>query len=399
MRLVRIALAAALLFVSLTAQALTPGQRAVLFSGCPTAAQIGGQCPAGPSFNFASGIYWVPGQGQTSLSNLITVSRASSHLCQYANGAWISVGNNTACITDQGFLIEEARTNDALWARDLTNAAWVKVNMTTALNATGIDGATNSATTLTASAGNATVLQTITLGSGADTYSVFLKRVTGSGTINITENGGTAWTACTVTSTAVFTRCTLTSTLANPAFGIQIVTNGDSVIADFNQLEPGGFVTSPIYTTSTSATRAADVPQLIGAAASAALTAKAAFFQTQGSQTSTASRLMSYNGGAFMVFSTTTQVRVSNGTNNADATIGSGGTQSGAVKSAFGFDVTSMTSRANGGTQATSANAFTNNTGTVWIGDNGGGIRELNGYMQRFALSPVKGVFDGATSP
>jgi hypothetical protein len=43
----------------------------------------------------------------------------------------------------QGLLIEEARTNLAIWGRDLTNAAWTKSNMTTAKTATGADGSAN----------------------------------------------------------------------------------------------------------------------------------------------------------------------------------------------------------------------------------------------------------------
>ena len=125
----------------------------------------------------------------------------------------------------------------------MTNAAWVKTTMTTALNAVGIDGTANSATTLTATGASAMAVQTITLASQADNYSVFLKRVTGSGVINLclaTTSCGTA-TACTVTSTITFTRCTVTATVLNPIVGIQIVTNGDAVIADFNQMEPGRF--------------------------------------------------------------------------------------------------------------------------------------------------------------
>jgi hypothetical protein len=67
----------------------------------------------------------------------------------------------------QGLLVEEARVNLAIWGRDLTNAAWTKTNMTTAKTATGADGSANGATTLTATAGNATVLQSITSASAA----------------------------------------------------------------------------------------------------------------------------------------------------------------------------------------------------------------------------------------
>lgn len=168
-----------------------------------------------------------------------------------------------------GALIEEARTNSALWARDMTNAAWVKVGMGNALNATGADGVANSATTLTATgtagscAASCTILQTLTLGSAADTYSVYLMRVTGSGAVNITINNLVGTTACTLVTTS-FTRCTVTATLANPMIGIQLATLNDVVVADFNQLEAGSFASSAIPTTTVAVTRAADNITAIG---------------------------------------------------------------------------------------------------------------------------------------
>src|SRR6185437_2988284 len=88
----------------------------------------------------------------------------------------------------------QSSTNQALRARDMTNATWVKANVTAAMTATGVDNAANSASLLTATAGNGTALQTLTIGSQAETYSVYLERVTGSGNIQITENNGTTWT-------------------------------------------------------------------------------------------------------------------------------------------------------------------------------------------------------------
>lgn len=228
--------------------------------------------PASIDFDFAHGLYHQAGRSAGLAQNrLLTVSRASTKYAAYSSGLWVPFASGVLAVTDQGALIEEARTNDALWARDMTNAVWVAVNMTTALTATGIDGTATSASTLTATAGNATVLQTITLGSAADTYSFFVKRITGTGTLNITDDNGTGWTALDATNcisatgvgtapnSSTWVRCSKTQTLANPVFGIQIVTNGDSIAVDFNQLEPGSFMTSPILTTTVAATRAADV--------------------------------------------------------------------------------------------------------------------------------------------
>ena len=49
--------------------------------------------------------------------------------------------------------------------------------------------------------------------------------------------------------------------------GVQIITNGDAVIADFNQLEPGAFPTSPILTTTATVARSADAVTVAGALA------------------------------------------------------------------------------------------------------------------------------------
>ena len=47
----------------------------------------------------------------------------------------------------------------------------------------------------------------------------------------------------------------------------------------------------------------------------------------------------------------------------------------------------------------TGPNKAQNANGAVYLGNRAAGDRTLNGYMQRFALSLTKGVFDGATSP
>jgi hypothetical protein len=157
-----------------------------------------------------------------------------------------------------GLRSEAAATNRALWARDLTNAAWTKTNATAALTATGIDGVANSASVVTATAGNATVLQAITHASEARTLSIFLKRRTGAGTVETTIDGGSTWVARTLTTD--WQRFTTTSTLADPSVGIRIVTSGDAVDVDAVQVETGSRASSPILTLGATATRAADTP-------------------------------------------------------------------------------------------------------------------------------------------
>lgn len=156
-----------------------------------------------------------------------------------------------------GLRVEEARTNVVLHDRHMTNAAWTKTTCTAAKDQTGIDGSANSASSLTATAGNATCLQAITLGSSARFQTAFVKRITGSGVVEMTMDNGATWTAVTVTG--AWTRVSIPSqTLANPTVGFRIVTNGDAIAVDFVQNENGAFATSPIATTTASVTRAID---------------------------------------------------------------------------------------------------------------------------------------------
>jgi hypothetical protein len=97
-------------------------------------------------------------------------------------------------ITCLGALIEEARTNIALYARDLTQSAYTKTNATAALTATGVGGVANTASTLTASAANGTAHQIITSASAARSLSMFVKRRTGTGTVTIAHGAPTGST-------------------------------------------------------------------------------------------------------------------------------------------------------------------------------------------------------------
>ena len=159
-----------------------------------------------------------------------------------------------------GILIEESRTNNLKYARQLTHALWTKTDMSAGLTATGLDNTSNSASTLTASSANATTLQFVSLASAAYTFSVYIKRVSGSGTIEITDNAGVNYTDVTgsIDGSSDFVRVQITRTQSNPTIGIRLGTSGDSIAVDYAQLEAGSFATSPILTTGAAATRAAD---------------------------------------------------------------------------------------------------------------------------------------------
>ncbi len=327
----------------------------------------------------------------------LTTTRATP-VTAYADdvyGLWLPFAANSPRITSKGLLVEEARTNDALWSRDMTNAAWVLgATMTRALNQTGIDGTANSACLLTGGAVTATntILQTITLGSTADTYSVWLKRVSGSGTISIAIDGVT-WNAVAVTTT--WTQFSVTSTLANPSFGIQITTNADSVAADFNQLEPGSAPSSPILTTTVAVTRAADVitvnnPPVLGATMT--LFAKGTPNTPTGYATD--QHISAYTDG-----SATNQVRITRvastgayrgrGDGGSAFTLTPTGTwnQSTSAKLAVAATGGDQAAVASGGTVVTtSAGNMPSATTIVNVGSRGDSTQQWNGYIERLAF-------------
>jgi hypothetical protein len=161
-----------------------------------------------------------------------------------------------------GLAVEDSRTNVVLWNRDLTNVAWTSTNITAAKDQTGVDGVTNAASSILATGANGTCLQAITLTSSARFQSAFVKRLVGSGTVEMTMNGGTTWVAVTVT--ADWTRVSIpTQTLANPSVGFRIVTSGDKIAVDLVQNENGNHITTPIAVTTTAVTRLADYIHLL----------------------------------------------------------------------------------------------------------------------------------------
>ena len=164
-----------------------------------------------------------------------------------------------AASTVNGYLCEESRTNNLLWCRDATNTVWVSTNTAVAKDQTGIDGVANACSSLTATSANATCIQTVIATSASKTASVYLKRITGTGTIQVTMDGTTYVTVD--LSNGLWNRIVMSATLANPILGIKIVTSGDAVALDYGQIElnvQSVCASTPILTTTASVTRAAD---------------------------------------------------------------------------------------------------------------------------------------------
>ncbi len=159
----------------------------------------------------------------------------------------------------EGLLMEGAGTNNALHAPDLSDVVWVKPAGTGVKDAVGRDGVGSSASTFTATAGNATCLQAVTIGSAEQTYAVAIKRKTGTGTVEITMDNGATWTDITAfLGTTDWYEAQISQTLANPTFGFRLGTAGDAIYVDENQLESLPFASSYIPTAAIAVTRAAD---------------------------------------------------------------------------------------------------------------------------------------------
>lgn len=151
-------------------------------------------------------------------------------------GTLVSVGSSGIRRTTAGQWAYPSFTNRCLWNRDLTNAAWTKTNVTATLNQTGANGSNNAATLLAATAANGTVTQAITLASGQVVLSLDIKRVSGSGNIDLTVDGGTSWTTITGLTTSYQLKYITQAAVTNPTIGIRIVASGDSVAVDFVHL-------------------------------------------------------------------------------------------------------------------------------------------------------------------
>ena len=159
-------------------------------------------------------------------------------------------------------LVELAATNLALHSRDLANAVWSGTNVTTAKNAVGADGVASGATTLTATAASGTVLQALSHASQNRIFSAYVRRVTGTGAIQMTTNNGTNWDDVTISSTYTQVACVARAATASGTVGFRMAVSGDVIEVDFTQGEVGPVATSPIATTIATGTRNADAVNL-----------------------------------------------------------------------------------------------------------------------------------------
>ena len=199
------------------------------------------------------------GTGSLSFTRATTATRVATD-----NGYITSTPSGTLRIESNGALIEGQRTNKALYSEQLGLAAnWVATNVTVDNNTAITDPAGGTAAeTLTASDANGTLTQSIaTDNSVTHTFSIYLKRKTGTGAVQLNADN-TTYAACTINATT-WTRCSvsnaLTDNTAAHSPGVRLVTSGDAVYAYGAGYEASSFPSSYIPTTTAAVTRNADI--------------------------------------------------------------------------------------------------------------------------------------------
>jgi len=276
-------------------------------------------------------------------------------------------------VSDLGLQAWEPSSNLLTNTNDLTQSNWTKTNMTAVLNAVGPDLLANSATTLTATAANATVLQSITKTSTNEQASVLIKSGTVTGAIQLTVDNGSTWHAVTVG--AAWSQVSIPQqTLANPKYGIRIVNSGDSVVVWGNQVEPGLTGTGPTSPMPDGYTRS--------------------FFNTihlPAVYTTTGTLLVKANkvNSTFGIFQNpqvnagTTTVTATGGTPLV-ATLGTGNLSTGPAKIAIAFDASGRSLVANGGTVVSDTTAYDETGFMPTLAS------EFDGYVLSYVVWPYR---------
>lgn len=193
-------------------------------------------------------------------NGVIQLQTATDNTPRYQGGYYDSTGFHAGNV---GLMVEGAMTNRATYSGTPENAAWTKTNITADNDDAGSSSPDGVATanSLTASAGNGSFTQAYTDASaGVYTASLWIKRKTGTGVVNLRANTGDAYTAITTSVTSGWTRVSVSSSsLTNPTFDLQLVTSGDAVYVYGMQLEKNPYMTSYIPNATTALARGAEV--------------------------------------------------------------------------------------------------------------------------------------------
>lgn len=147
-----------------------------------------------------------------------------------ADGTVSACPDNSLRRSDLGMWVVQGQYCETLYNRDLTNYNWIEFNMAAQKNQVGVDGTANAATLITALADDATIMQPISAASVPLYGSAFVRRVTGTGDVQMTLDGQT-WT--TLKLTREYSRVSIPpQNTAHPVMGFRIVTPGNAIVVD-----------------------------------------------------------------------------------------------------------------------------------------------------------------------
>lgn len=252
----------------------------------------------------------------------------------------------------QGLRLSGAQTELAIQNRDLTNVAWTATTATVAKDQTGVDGAATAASSILATAGNATVLQSITSGSATRITGAYVKRLTGTGEIDITQDNGATWTPITITGAYVFYTLPA-ATVTNPVIGFRIVTNGDKIAVDFVSQRIASFIFDPIATTTVSVTQNADTfffpttgwISVAGGTMASSGSGQLGLANQTAMATNNAGTFGTGNGSLLRLNSAANNVSYAFGGNGSTASLSSGGSNIASYKCAGIYDISTTLER------------------------------------------------------
>jgi len=207
--------------------------------------------------DFVNDRSWTDALGEGTVADLISGNQNFNYR---GVGNAITPLSNALPIGDRGLYYAGFTNNKCIYSRDFTQADWVVssagADLTIAKDAVGMDGVANAASSITCDVSGGTVTFTHTAASSTFSCSVYIKRVTGAGTVRFSHDGST-WQDVTsdLASDSWYVAWTK-NTLANPQIVIEMQTVGDVIEVDFATIgtNTGNDPGLPIETTGSSKT-------------------------------------------------------------------------------------------------------------------------------------------------
>jgi hypothetical protein len=333
-------------------------------------------------------------------------SNITATFCPNAAGTLSSVAAQGLRRTTKGVWSYMSGTNSVLWNRDLTNAVWTKTNMTASKTTTGADNAANAATRLTATADGATVTQSFTSAAAQKVLSLDIRRITGTGDVTLSLDGGTTRTSILTGLTSSYTQQFITQSVTNPIIEIRLATSGDVVDVDLVQMCVPSISGLNIPTQQRYATTTATVinsqsrPNVASADAGplfSVTNAPFGFYWQGRSERPTGGFVITSDGNLFVNVTATGAVAFSENPATSTTPAGVWRTGLGNVNKVAGWVSSSQIKVAcNGQVGSLGTGVVFSGTQTHWdLGTNGAGLNTIMGLNERFAVG-ANAVFSDA---